>query len=62
MRSFREQTWNNFAAGLLAILLGLLIWVHVAHWLGYLVCTAGALLAGNAVYVLLHLRNRHEDL
>lgn len=62
MKSLREQTWDNFAAGLLGIVLGMFGWSEGHPVFGGLVCTAGALLSGNAVYVLMHLRNRHEEL
>jgi hypothetical protein len=62
IKSVREQTWDNFAAGLLAIFLGLFLWSERFPFSGGLLCVAGALLSGNAVYVLVHLRNRHEEL
>lgn len=63
MKSIREITWDNFGAGILVVVLGLLAWTNGRHpvW-GAVICIIGALLAGNAVYVLVHLRNRHEEL
>lgn len=62
MKSIREITWDNLGVGVLVVVLGLFGWTEGHPLLGGFICIAGALLAGNAVYVLVHLRNRHEEL